>query len=262
MKPFLLCIITALLLVAVTAPAQVPRRYPAASTPSISQPHDYPLIPAPRYATSGHPGTYRLPDGSWHPAEIYGPDMPDRVRLRPENLTDYAVFWPNELSAYVVRGDTFVTVPAFVQRKGHRLVPASFAQRTYRDDRCELFLYQAPTPGTQRQYEQPAVPNGPTMPGAVAISPAAHSYSFFDFVMDLFVYPRAFQKVLMRKADQVYELPAKAGAYRRLMLGQMADDTVLCARLRAGQMATRQEAPQLLAIYAAHRREALLQARK
>ncbi|MGY3089873.1 outer membrane biogenesis lipoprotein LolB [Hymenobacter sp. UYAg731] len=69
MKTFLLRATALLLLTAATAQAQVPRRYPVAiSTPSTSQPHDYPLTPAPRYATGGHPGTYRLPDGSWHPA--------------------------------------------------------------------------------------------------------------------------------------------------------------------------------------------------
>ena len=133
--------------------AQVPLRNPrpasaASTTPSASRPPDYPLAPAPRYATAGHPGTYRLPDGSWHPAEIFGPDLPDRVRLRPENLTSYAVFLPNEVPAYVVWGDTFVIVPAFVRRKRHQLVPASYAQRLYRDPGYEVLLFQGPTPET------------------------------------------------------------------------------------------------------------------
>ena len=271
MKTFLFCTTALLLLAAATAQAQVPRRYPAAtgapvagSTPAASHRHDYPLTPAPRYAGPHASGTYRLPDGSWHPAEVYGPDMPDRVRLRPENLTDYAVFWPGEVSAYVVRGDTFVTVPAFVQRKGHRLVPASFAQRLYHDDRYEVLQYQAITPQDERQYQQPVVPNGPAIPGTVAATatPAAHSYSFFDFVMDLFVYPRSFQKVLLRQAGQTLELPAKASAYRTLMLSLLADDPIICARLRAGELDSRFEAPQLLAAYAVHRREAQLQAHK
>ena len=258
-----------LLLAAATAEAQVPRRYPAAtSTPSTSQPHDYPLAPAPRYATGGHPGTYRLPDGSWHPAEIFGPNMPDRVRLRPDNLPEYALFLPSEVSAYVVRGDTFVTVPAFVRRKSHQLVPAGYAQRLYRDAGNEVLLFQAPTPETLRTFNAPVVPNGPVVLSAGAlpaapVSPAdAYGSSFFEVFLDLFVFPRANQTVLLRHAGQVQELPAKARRYRQLMLSLLADDPALCAQLRAGQLATRQQAPQLLATYAAHRREALLQARK
>jgi hypothetical protein len=131
-------LLLASLLPSLVSYAQVPLRNPrpasiSSVTPSTSHPGDYPLTPAPRYATGGHMGTYRLPNGNWYPAEIFGPNMADRVRLRPENQADYAVFWPGEVSAYVVRGDTFVTVPAFVQRKHHRLVPAGFAQRQYRD---------------------------------------------------------------------------------------------------------------------------------
>jgi hypothetical protein len=269
MRTFLLCLTTLVLLAAATAQAQVPRRYPvAASTPSTSQLHDYPLTPAPRYATGGHPGTYRLPDGSWHPAEIFGPNMPDRVRVRPENLSDYALFLPSEVPAYVVRGDTFVTVPAFVKRKGHKLVPAGYAQRLYRDAAYEVLVFQAPTPETLRALNAPAVPNGPVVSSAGALpatmtSPAdAFSNSFFGAMLDLFVLPRANQTVLLRHAGQTQELPAKARRYRQLMLTLLADDPAVCARLRAGQLATRYEAPQLLAAYAAHRREALLQARK
>lgn len=273
----LLRVVTLLLLMAATVQAQVPRRYPAAtatpasgSTFSTSQRHDYPLTPAPRYATSGHPGTYRLPDGSWHPAEVFGPDLLDRVRLRPENLTDYAVFWPGEIAAYVVRGDTFVTVPAFVQRKGHRLVPASFAQRQYHDDRYEVLQYQAFTPQDEREYRQPVVANSPAVPTPGALPPVDYiaqqdkkiKNSAFGILMDLFVHPRASQTILLRQAGQTLELPAKASSYRRLMLTLLADDPAVCAQLRAGQLATRFEAPQLLAIYAAHRREVLLQARK
>lgn len=259
----------ALLLPSLRVSAQVPLRNPrpaaagGISTPLPGRPADYPLTAAPRYATGGHAGTYRLPDGSWHPAEIFGPDMPDRVRLRPESLTDYAVFWPGEVSAYVVRGDTFATVPAFVQRKGHRLVPASFAQRLYRDNRYEVLRYQDPTaPEIQRQYARPAPSNGPDVPGAATPQPVRHPYTFFDFVLETFVYPRTFQKVLLRQAGQTVELPAKAGAYRTFMLGLLADDPALCARLRAGELDSRFEAPQLLAAYAAHRREALLQVHK
>ncbi|GAB3870704.1 hypothetical protein GCM10028824_19650 [Hymenobacter segetis] len=258
-----------LLLTAATVEAQVPRRNPAAtSTPSTSQPHDYPLTPAPRYATGGHPGSYRLPDGSWHPAEVYGPNMPDRVRLRPENLPDYALFLPNEVPAYVVRGDTFVTVPAFVRRKGHQLVPAGYAQRLYRDAGYEVLVFQAPTPETLRALNAPAVPNGPVVSAAGAlpattISPAdAFSNSFFGALLDLFVLPRANQTVLLRHAGQTQELPAKNGRYRQLMLTLLADDPAVCVQLRAGQLATRYEAPQLLTAYTVHRREALLQARK
>jgi hypothetical protein len=258
-----------LLIAATTAQAQVPRRYPAApSTPFTSQPHDYPLTPAPRYATGGHPGTYRLPDGSWHPAEVYGPDMPDRVRLRPENLPDYALFLPSEVPAYVVRGDTFVTVPAFVRRKGHQLVPAGYAQRLYRDAGYEVVVYQAPTPETLRALNAPAVPNGPVVSpvGALAATNAtpadAFSNSFFGALLDLFIFPRATQTVLLRHAGQTQELPAKTRRYRQLMLTLLADDPAVCAQLRAGQLATRREAPQLLTAYTAHRREALLQARK
>lgn len=157
--------------------------------------------------------------------------MPDRVRLHPENLTDYAVFWSGEVSAYVVRGDTFVTVPAFVQRKGHRLVPASFAQRLYRDDRYEVLSYQDPTfPKIQRQYVRPAAFNGPgvTMAGAAIPQLVQHRYTFFDFVMETFVYPRDYQKMLLRHAGQTLELPAKAGAYRTFMLSLLADDPALC----------------------------------
>ena len=256
--------------------AQVPLRNPrslAATgtvTPSASRPVDYPFAPAPRYATSGHPGTYFLPDGSWHPAEIFGPDLPDRVRLRPENLTDYAVFWPGEVSAYVVRGDTFVTVPAFVQREGHRLVPASFAQRLYRDDRYEVLQYQGFTPQDERPYRQAAVASGPAVPTPGATPPIdylarqddAVKNSAFGILMDLFVHPRANRKMLLRQAGQTLELPAKAGRYRAFMLGLLADDPALCARLRAGELGSRFEDPQLLAAYAAHRREVLLQARK
>ncbi|MET4075968.1 hypothetical protein [Hymenobacter sp. UYCo722] len=264
-----------LLLLSLDSHAQVPLRNPRPAgtgtvTPSASRPADYPLMPAPRYATSGHSGTYCLPDGSWHPAEIFGPDLPDRVRLRPENLTDYAVFWPGEVRAYVVRGDTFVTVPAFVQRKHHRLVPASFAQRQYRDGRYEVLRYQAFTPQDQREYRQSVVPNGPAvpMPGAtppidyLAKQDEAVKNSAFGILMDLFVHPRTSQTMLLRQAGQTLELPAKAGPYRRLMLSLLADDPIICARLRAGELDSRFEAPQLLAAYATHRREALLQVRK
>lgn len=277
MNLFLLRATIPLLLMAATAQAQVPRRYPAAtatpvagSTPAISQPHDYPLTPAPRYAGLHAPGTYRLPDGSWHPAEVYGPDMPDRVRLCPENLSDYAVFLPTEVAAYVVRGDTFVTVPAFVQRKGHRLVPASFAQRLYRDNRFEVLQYQAITPQDQREYRQPTPPNGPAVPMPGATPPVdylarqddAVKNSFFGILLDLFVHSHANQTMLLRQAGQTLELPNKVGPYRTLMLSLLADDPIICARLRAGELDSRFEAPQLLATYAAHRREALLQARK
>ncbi|MBH8557425.1 hypothetical protein [Hymenobacter negativus] len=269
MKPFPFRIAALLLLTAATAQAQVPRRTPAAgSTPSTSQPHDYPLPPAPRYATGGYSGSYRLPDGSWHPAEIFGPDMPDRVRLRPENLPDYALFLPNEVPAYVVRGDTFVTVPAFVRHKGHQLVPAGYAQRVYRDADYEVLVFQAPTPETLRAFNTPAVPNGPlvssagALPATATSTADAFSNSFFGALLDLFVFPRANQTVLLRHAGQVQELPAKTRRYRQLMLALLADDPAVCAQLRAGQLATRREAPQLLATCAAHRREALLQARK
>ena len=265
----------ALLLLSFASVAQVPLRSPRpaatrAATPSTSRPADYPLTPAPRYVGSGHPGTYRLPDGSWHAAEIFGPDMADRVRLQPENLTDYTVLWPGEVSAYVVRGDTFVTVPAFVQRKGHRLVPASFAQRQYRDDRFEVLQYQAFTPQDERSYRQPVVANGPAVPTPGATPPidylaeqdAKIKNSAFGILMDLFVYPRTSQTILLRHAGQTLELPANNGAYRRLMLGLLADDPALCTRLRAGELNSRFEAPQLLAAYATHRREAQLPARK
>ena len=243
-------------------PLRAPRPVAAGAATAASRPTDYPLGPAPRYAASGHPGTCRLPDGSWHPAEIFGPDLPDRVRLRPESLTDYAVFWPGEVSSYVVRDDTFVTVPAFVQRQGHRLVPASFAQRLYRDDRYEVLQYRAFTPDDERAYQQPVVSNGPVAAASAVGSATPRGYTFFDFLLSLFVYPRASQKMLLRQGGQTLELPAKAGAYRVFMLGLLADDPALCARLRAGTLATRFEAPQLLAAYAAHRREALLRGGK
>ena len=265
-----------LLLTVGAAHAQVPRRSPAAtiptagSTPSISQPHDFPLAPAPRYGQTPHPGSYRLPDGSWHAADVYGPHMADRVRLRPESLTDYAVFLPSEVPAYVAWGDTFVTVPAFVRRKHHRLVPTGYAQRLYRDPSYEVLLFQAPTPETLRALNAPAVPNGPAVPApglaaapAAPISPAdAFSNSFFGVLLNLFVYPRTNQTLLLRHAGQVRELPAKSGAYRQFMLLLLADDPALCAQLRAGKFATRWEAPQLLATYAANRREALLHAQR
>ncbi|MCI1189465.1 hypothetical protein MON38_18745 [Hymenobacter sp. DH14] len=269
-------LLLALLLLSFSSFARIPYRNPrpaataGATTPATTRPADYPLTPAPHYATGGHPGTYRLPDGSWHPAEIFGPDMADRVRLRPENLTDYAVFWPGEVSAYVVRGDTFVTVPAFVQRKGHRLVPASFARRQYRDNQYEVLLVQAPTPEVLRTFNTPVVPNGPvvtaagleSMPKPVANPSDAYATSFFGFLMDMFVFPRAYQTTLLRHAGQVEALPTQPGAYRRRMLQLLADDPALCARLRAGELNARFEAPQLLAAYAADRREAILQARK
>ena len=275
MRRFLLVVLL-LGLVAGTASAQVPRRYPVAatpaagSTPSISQPHDFPLTPAPSYGQSSHPGRYRLPDGSWHAADVYGPQMADRVRLRPENLTSYAVFLPSEVPAYVVWGDTFVIVPAFVRRKRHQLVPASYAQRLYRDPGYEVLLFQGPTPETLRALDRPVVPNGlavPT-PGLAAAPPAqvsqndAFSGTFFGLLLDLFVYPRTNQVLLLRHAGQVQELPAKAGRYRQLMLHLLADDPALCAQLRAGKLATRRDAPQLLATYAANRREALLRAQR
>lgn len=266
----------ALLLLSFGSFAQIPYRNPrpTAATGTITPPTgrlaDYPITPAPHYATGGHPGTYRLPDGSWHPAEIFGPNMADRVRLRPENLPDYAVFWPGEVSAYVVRGDTFVTVPAFVQRKGHRLVPASFAQRQYRDDRYEVLLVQAPTPETLRAFNAPVVPNGPVVTAAGLESvpkPSAHpsdayASSFFGFLIDMFVFPRAYQTTLLRHNGQVEALPTQPGAYRRRVLQLLADDPTLCARVRAGQLSARFETPQLLAAYAADRREVLLQAHK
>ena len=269
-------LLAALLLLSPGSYAQAPLRIPrpsaatGATTPSASRPADYALTPAPRYASSGHSGTYRLPDGSWHPAEVFGPNLPDRVRLRPDNLTDYAVFWPGEVSAYVVRGDTFVTVPAFVQRKGHRLVPASFAQRLYHDDRYEVLQYQAFTPQDEREYRQPVVPNGPAVPMPGATPPIDYlakqdeivKNSAFGILMDLFVHPRTSQTILLRQAGQTLDLPVKNDAYRRLMLHLLADDPVLCARLRAAELDSRFEAPQLLAAYAAHRREALIQARK
>lgn len=268
-------LLPALLLLSFGSAAQVPLRNPrpattGGATPSASRPAYYPLAPAPRYATSGHSGTYRLPDGSWHPAEIFGPNLPDRVRLRPESLTDYAVFWPGEVSAYVVRGDTFVTVPAFVRRKGHQLIPASFAQRQYRDGRFEVLQYQAFTPQDERDYRQPLAANGPAVPTPGALPPvdylaqqdAKTRNSAFLMLLDLFVYPRASQTMLLRQAGQTLELPAKAAAYRRLMLALLADDPIVCARLRAGELGSCYEAPQLLAAYAAHRREAQLQAQK
>ena len=272
MKKLLLSIVL-LGLAAGTAHAQVPRRVPAttaSSTPSTSQPHDYPLTPAPSYGQTPHLGSYRLPDGSWHTADVYGPHMTDRVRLRPENLTDYAVFLPNEVPAYVVQSDTFVTVPAFVRRKGHRLMPASYAQRLYRDPSYEVLLSQGPTPETLRALNVPAVPNGPAVPApGLAAAPAAQQSptdafngTFFGMLLDLFVFPRTNQTLLLRHAGQVQELPAKAGAYRRLMLHLLADDPTLCAQLRAGKLGTRRDAPQLLATYAANRREALLHAQR
>ena len=267
----------ALLLLCFSSQAQVPLRNPrptaaaGSTTPSASRPADYPLTPAPRYATSGHPGSYRLPDGSWHPAEIFGPDMADRVHLRPENLTDYTVFWPSEVSAYVVRGDTFVTVPPFVQRRHHRrLVPASFARRQYHDSGYEVLLLQQPTPETLRALNAPVVPNGPAVPtpGLESLPrptpPPASTFgdALVAFLVDAFVFPLANQTLLLRHAGQVEALPARTGAYRRRMLALLADDPALCARLRAGQLAARWEAPQLLAAYAADRREVLLQARK
>ena len=264
------------LLLSFNSYAQIPWRNPrplsatGAVTSSASRPVDYPLTPAPRYATGGHVGTYCLPDGSWHPAEIFGPDLPDRVRLRPENLTDYAVFWPGEVRAYVVRGDTFVTVPAFVQRKGHRLVAASFAQRLYRDDRYEVLQYQGFTPQDERPYQQAAAASGSVVPTPGATPPVdylarqdkAVKNSAFGILMDLFVHPRANQKVLLRQAGQTLELPSKAGAYRTFMLSLLTDDPALCARLRVGELGSRFEAPQLLGAYAAHRHQAKLQARQ
>lgn len=266
----------ALSLLGFSSAAQIPYRTPRpaaatnGATPSASRPADYPLAPAPRYAGVGRPGTCRLPDGSWHSAEIFGPDLPDRVRLRPENLPDYAVFWPGEVSAYVVCGDTFVTVPAFVQRKGHRLVPASFAQRLYRDDRYGVLQYQALTPQDERDYRQPVSPNGPAVPTPGATPPVDYlaqqdekvRRSAFGLFIDSFVSSQAGRKMLLRQAGQTLELPAKAGAYRAFMLGLLADDPALCARLRAGELNARFEAPQLLAAYAAHRREAQMAARK
>ena len=266
----------ALSLLSFGSAAQIPYRNPrpAATTgavsPAASRPADYPLTPAPRYATGGRAGTYRLPDGSWHSAEIFGPDMADRVRLRPENLTDYAVFWPGEVSAYVVRGDTFVTVPAFVQRKGHRLVPAGFAQRQYHDGSYEVLVVQDPTPETLRTFNAPVVANGPvvtaagleSMPKPVAGPPNDFANSFFGVLLDMFVFPKAYQTTLLRHEGQVEVLPGRRGAYRRRMLQLLADDPALCVRLRAGELAARWEAPRLLAAYAADRREALLQARK
>ncbi|MGY3089872.1 hypothetical protein ACVWYF_002920 [Hymenobacter sp. UYAg731] len=194
--------------------------------------------------------------------------MPDRVRLRPENLPEYALFLPSEVPAYVVRGDTFVTVPAFVRRKHHQLAPAGYAQRLYHDAGYEVLLFQAPTPETLRALNAPVAPNGPAVSsaGALPASPAspadAYSNSFFGALLDLFVFPRANQTVLLRHEGQVQELPAKTSRYRQYMLHLLADDPIICARLRAGELDSRFEAQQLLATYATHRREALLQARK
>ena len=81
-------------------------------------------------------------------------------------------------------------------------------------------------------------------------------------LLNLFIYSRANQTLLLRHAGQVRELPAKSGAYRQFMLLLLADDPAPCAQLRAGKFATRWEVSQLLVTYAANRREALLHAQR
>ena len=81
-------------------------------------------------------------------------------------------------------------------------------------------------------------------------------------LLNLFVYSRANQTLLLRHAGQVRELPAKSGAYCLSLLHLLADDPAPCAQLRAGKFAMRWEAPQRLATSAANRREALLHAQR
>ena len=86
--------------------------------------------------------------------------------------------------------------------------------------------------------------------------------SFVSTLTELFVSPRANQTMLLRHTGEIQVLPAQNGAFLQLMLHLLADDSALCAQLRAGHYPSRWDAPQLLATYVAHRREVLLKAQR
>ncbi|WP_310391971.1 hypothetical protein [Hymenobacter sp.] len=256
-----------------TAPAfsQIPRNPQAGITPSTSRLHEGPLTPASQYGAAGHQGSFRLPGGRWQPAQIAGPNLPDRVRLRTEGQSDYVVYLPEEVPAYVVWGDTFVTVPAFVRRKPRRqLVAAGYVRRLYRDAGYEVLLYDASgakaTPKSSADTFAYAPAGAASGFSSSAASPPNDTEelvsNFFMGILAALIAPHANQTALLRHDGCVQELPAKRGAYRRFMLHLLADDPILCAQLRAGKFASRWEAPQLLAAYSARRREALLRVQR
>jgi hypothetical protein len=57
---------------------------------------DYPLTSAPHYAGSGHPGSYRLADGTWHAADIGPTGQADRVLMRPGGCPALPCFCPTK----------------------------------------------------------------------------------------------------------------------------------------------------------------------
>lgn len=256
-------LLLALLLLRFISPAQIPLRHPrppattGVASPAARRAADYPLTPAPRYAGSGHPGSYRLADGTWHTADIGPTGQADRVLMRPEALSGFALFLPHEIAAYAVQGDTFVTLPPFVRQRHHQLVPAAFAHLTYHDGGYEVFLYDG-TPPTSSRYAAPAAPTPPSF--APVDAPVAR-HDGADLFNNIFS-PGTHFSVLLRHDGILQELPVKRAAYHRLMLSLLTDDPLVCAQLRAEPRMSCWAASQMLTTYVAHQREARLQAHK
>ena len=252
-------IFAAILLLSATAVAQVPRRTPAAGSASpANQPHDYPLAAPSTAHFYSQPGSYRLADGTWHAADIHPPHHDDRVLLRPEGQREFTMFFPREITAYVVQGDTFATMLPFVRRR-HRqqLVPAAFAQLVYHDGSYEVFSCNGTPPPSSRYAPPPARAQPPLAP----VDPPRERHDGADLLLSI-LSPGTYTSMLLRHRGVVQELPVKRAAYHRLMLTLLADDPIVCAQLRAEPRMSCWYTPQLLTSYMAHRREALLRAQR
>ena len=250
--------LAATLLLSATAVAQVPRRTPATGSASpANQPYDYPLSALSTANFYSQPGSYRLADGTWHAADVHPPHHADRVLLRPEGQREFSTFFPREIAAYVVQGDTFVTMPPFVRRRHHQLIPAAFVHVVYHDGGYEVFSYDGTPPPSSRYSPPPTRMQPPLAP----VDPPEERHDGVDLLTSIFS-PGTYYSMVLRHDGMVQELPVNRAAYHRLMLTLLADDPLVCAQLRAEPRMSCWYTPYLLTSYAAHQRETRLRAQR
>ena len=164
---------------------------------------------------------------------------------------------PHEIAAYVVQGDTFVTMLPFVRRRHHQLIPAAFAHLVYHDGGYEVFSYNG-TPPTSSRYALPyTLPPLPRAP----VDPSVQRHDGADLLTSI-LSPGTYHSMLLRHEGVVQELPVKRAAYHCLMLSLLADDPMVCAQLRAEPRMPCWAVSQLLATYMAHQREIRLRAQR
>lgn len=165
-----------------------------------------------------HDGAYQLPDGTWQMGQLYL-ETSGQLRVRPLESKATTVYQPGQVSAFVLKSDTFGTVRNV--NMSYRRIPAAFALQLYRYGQYTAF-----------KLDHRYIGEGDHTFGSNTVVPAG--------AMDL---------VLQPIIGDAVRVPTARGAFTRTMLTLIGDCPELAAQITKGKLG-RQHMRQIVQTYA------------